>query len=160
MKLKNIVAEDFVNYKSPSMFLVTCQCNWKCCEEAHIPHSVCQNNPLIQQPTIDIPNQEIYNMYINNPITKSIVVGGLEPMLQFDELISLIDCFRKNDCNDTFVIYTGYYPNEIEKQLMKLKSYCNIIIKFGRYIPNQQPHYDNVLGVNLASNNQYAEQIS
>ena len=99
-------------------------------------------------------------MYINNPITKSIVVGGLEPMLQFDELISLIDCFRKNDCNDTFVIYTGYYPNEIEKQLMKLKSYCNIIIKFGRYIPNQQPHYDNVLGVNLASNNQYAEQIS
>ena len=36
----------------------------------------------------------------------------------------------------------------------------NIIIKFGRYIPNQQAHYDDILGVNLASNNQYAIKIS
>ena len=37
--------------------------------------------------------------------------------------------------------------------------FTNIIIKFGRYIPNQKPHYDEVLGVNLASDNQYAERI-
>lgn len=36
----------------------------------------------------------------------------------------------------------------------------NIIVKFGRFIPNQHPHYDEVLGINLASDNQYAEKIS
>ena len=38
-------------------------------------------------------------------------------------------------------------------------NYDNIIIKFGRYIPNQQSHFDIVLGVNLASDNQYAERL-
>ena len=41
-----------------------------------------------------------------------------------------------------------------------LYDYKNIIIKYGRYIPNQTPHRDEVLGVNLASDNQYAERIS
>ena len=35
-----------------------------------------------------------------------------------------------------------------------------IIIKYGRFIPNQQKHYDEILGVYLASDNQYAEKIS
>ena len=43
---------------------------------------------------------------------------------------------------------------------MILKKYSNIIIKFGRFIPNQKPHYDPVLGVELASDNQYGEKIS
>jgi hypothetical protein len=42
----------------------------------------------------------------------------------------------------------------------QLKSFSNIIIKFGRFIPNQEPHYDEVLGVKLASDNQYARRIS
>ena len=41
-----------------------------------------------------------------------------------------------------------------------LKSYKNIIIKFGRFIPNDKPHRDTILGVNLASSNQYAKKIS
>ena len=57
-------------------------------------------------------------------------------------------------------IYTGYYKNEIQDQIDVLKLYPNIIVKFGRYIPNQSPHYDKILGVELASNNQYAEKIS
>ena len=36
----------------------------------------------------------------------------------------------------------------------------NIIIKFGRFIPNQEGHYDEVLGINLASKNQFGEKIS
>jgi hypothetical protein len=40
-----------------------------------------------------------------------------------------------------------------------LWDYKNIIIKYGRYIPNQTPHYDEVLGVYLASDNQYAVRI-
>jgi len=40
-----------------------------------------------------------------------------------------------------------------------LKEYSNIIIKYGRYIPNQKPHYDEVLGIMLASSNQYAKRL-
>ena len=55
-----------------------------------------------------------------------------------------------------FVIYTGY---EIDETPMKeiiptLKQLGNVIVKVGRYIPNDTPHFDEVLGVNLASNNQ------
>ena len=72
----------------------------------------------------------------------------------------MVKYFRDNKCTDTFVIYTGYYPNEIQSQIDKLKQLGNIIIKFGRYIPNHNPHYDNVLGIYLASDNQYGEMIS
>ena len=39
--LKGVIMEDFVNYAKPSIFLITCQCDWKCCHEANIPISVC-----------------------------------------------------------------------------------------------------------------------
>jgi hypothetical protein len=42
----------------------------------------------------------------------------------------------------------------------ELSACPNIIIKYGRFIPNHQPHYDEILGVKLASDNQYAERIS
>lgn len=99
-------------------------------------------------------------MFVNNPITKAIVIGGLEPILQIDEIITLIDLFRKQGEKSPFIIYTGYYSHEIKDELYKLKQYENIIIKFGRYIPNHNPHYDEVLGINLVSDNQYGEVIS
>ena len=37
-----------------------------------------------------------------------------------------------------------------------LSLYPNIVIKYGRYIPNINSTYDNELGVTLASENQYA----
>ena len=160
MKLKNIVLEDFVNYKTPSMFLITSFCDFKCCHEGNFDESICQNNPLVQQKTKDISLKYLYNSYINNPITKAIVVGGLEPFLQFKELYDLIKYFRDNGCEDDFVIYTGYYKEEIIPEIETLKEFHNIIIKFGRYKPNEKEHYDEILGVKLASNNQYAEKIS
>ena len=158
--LKNIVVEDFVNYKVPSMFLVSSFCDWKCCHEQNLPESTCQNEPIAQLPTKEIPNNYIYEQFVNNPITKAIVIGGLEPMIQINEIIDLIDYFRSNGENATFVIYTGYYPDEIPEPLERLKKYKNIIVKFGRYIPNDKPRYDEVLGISLVSSNQYAEVIS
>ena len=108
----------------------------------------------------DIDDQIIYEQFINNPITKAVVVGGLEPMIQINEVIDLISLFRNQGEDYPFVIYTGYYPNEIPEPLERLKQYKNIIVKFGRYIPNSQPIYDEVLGVTLASDNQYAKVIS
>ena len=36
----------------------------------------------------------------------------------------------------------------------------NIIIKYGRFIPHQEKHFDEILGVYLASDNQYGKRIS
>lgn len=161
MRVKAIKDEDFVNYKLPCMYIATCFCDWKCCREANISESVCQNNEIASLPTIDISAESIFRRYINNPITESIVIAGLEPLLQRRELTELIMYFREHGCNDPFVIYTGYNLEEVEPYLVLIKKFGNLIFKFGRYIPGHKPHYDNVLGVELASDNQrgvyYAE---
>ena len=160
MRVKAIVAEDFINYKLPSMFIATCFCDYKCCTELGLDIVICQNAPLAQMEDKDIDDQIIYEQFVKNPITKAVVVGGLEPMIQINEVIDLINLFRNQGEDCPFVIYTGYYPNEIPKPLDELKHYQNIIVKFGRYVPNQPTRYDDILGVNLASNNQYSEVIS
>lgn len=156
MKVKGIVAEDFCNFKVPSMFIISSVCDWKCCTEAGLDISVCQNAPLVSQPIHEIDDLDIYDMYGINPITKAVVIGGLEPMLQFDEVLHLLGVFRRTHCNDPFVIYTGYYPEEIPDKLEQLRGQ-NVIVKFGRYIPNVQPRFDELLGITLASDNQFAE---
>ncbi len=158
--LKGVVMEDFVNYAKPSLFLITCKCDWKCCHEANIPITVCQNEPVVRQVTKEFLISSIYKAYIDNEITKAVVIGGLEPILQFEEVLSLLDYFRKQNCNDDFVIYTGYYKEEIEKEIEQLKKYPNVILKYGRYKPNSVSRFDDVLQITLVSDNQYAERIS
>ena len=65
-----------------------------------------------------------------------------------------------DDTGRNGIIYTGYYENEIEEQINQIRKYKNITFKFGRFIPNQKEHYDDVLGVYLASDNQYGKVIS
>ena len=159
MRLKALVDEDFVNYRKPAMFLGTSMCNWKCCVEQGLPITVCQNSQLATSPMIDMPVDEILHRYLNNPITEAIVIGGLEPFMQFNDVIELVAETRKHQCNDDIVIYTGYYPDEISQEISVLRKYKNIVIKFGRYIPGHDKHYDEVLGVYLASDNQFAERV-
>ena len=158
--LKGVIMEDFVNYAKPSIFLITCQFDWKCCHEANIPVSVCQNEPIVRQPTKEFLISSVYKAYIENEITKAIVIGGLEPFMQFNEILSLLKYFRENNCYDDFVIYTGYYKEEIEKEIEQLKKYPNVILKYGRYKPNTSLRFDDILKITLASDNQYAERIS
>ena len=157
VNVKNIKYEDFVNYKKPSMFIAFPNCDFKC--EKECGKQVCQNSTLAKAPNIKIEMCKIIKSYIDNPITSSIVIGGLEPFYDFDQLAYMIDCFR-DIINDDIVIYTGYYKDEIKDYIKQLKSYKNIIIKFGRFIPNQEKHFDKILGVYLASKNQFAERIS
>lgn len=157
MIIKQLVDEDFVNYKKPSMFIAFPFCTFKCEKECGL--KMCQNSELIQSPDIEIKPLRIVERYISNPITKAIVLGGLEPFDSWRDLKSLVSLLRTQTLDD-IVIYTGYKEEEIETQLQYLCIYPNIIIKFGRFVPNQTPHYDNVLGVNLASDNQYAKYIS
>lgn len=160
MRVKGVVEEDFVNYKVPSMFISTSFCDFKCCEELGLDRGVCQNAPLAQAPIREIPDKVILRHFADNPITKAVVVGGMEPTLQIGELTALVSLFRRSGQDAPFVIYTGYYPEEIPEQLAELKKFPDIIVKFGRFVPGQQPHYDEVLGVSLASDNQYARKIS
>lgn len=160
MLIKDITHEDFSNYKTPSMFIGTAVCDWKCCKEQCLDITVCQNSKLASLPSFDVPIPKIFDWYINNSITSAIVIGGLEPFKQFNDVFNLVKYFRGWCIKDDIVIYTGYYPDELQPQIEELKKYQNIIIKFGRYIPNNEPHFDKVLGVKLISDNQYAVKIS
>lgn len=159
MIIKQLLDEDFVNYKKPSMFIGFPTCTWKC--EKECGEHCCQNSALAQSPSIDIHIGALVDRYLNNPITSAIVCGGLEPFDSWDDLYELIFYLRSQGCLCDVVIYTGYneseIPNEYFKKLFELR---HIIIKFGRFIPNQEPHYDEVLGVMLASDNQVAKVVS
>jgi hypothetical protein len=158
MKLKGLIDEDFVNYKKPSMFISTYKCSFKCDKECG--QAVCQNLPLVSQPTIDIDNMELTQRYINNDISQAVVVGGLEPFDDAKDIFEFICVFRRYS-NDDIVIYTGYKDDEIKPYINRLKlTTHNVIIKFGRYIPNHNSRYEPLLGVALASDNQYAKKIS
>ena len=158
MKLKCLIDEDFVNYKKPSLFLGFPSCTWKC--EKECGQKMCQNKELALSPDIEISCKTIVDRYMQNPITKAVVMGGLEPFDNWEDLVNLIHEFRKHT-QDFIIIYSGFYLSEINDKVEYLRqNYDNIIVKFGRFVPNQEPHYDEVLGIKLASPNQYAERIS
>ena len=158
MQIKFLVDEDFVNYKKPSMFIgVGISCSFKCDKECG--QNVCQNSSLSREPTIKLSTEKIVKRYIDNPITSAIVIGGLEPFDNYNEVRNLIKEFR-HQTNDDIIIYTGYTKKELGDKIEELSIYPNIIIKFGRFVPNSQARMDEVLGVTLASSNQDAEYIS
>lgn len=156
--VKGILDEDFVNYRVPSMTIIFPYCDFKC--EAN-GDSFCHNSPLIGEPDIEIPIKELYRRYINNKISEAVVCQGLEPLDSWEELNSLLFYFRIHEsCLDTIVIYTGYNKEEILDKVEYIRTaYSNVIIKFGRYISGHEKHYDEVLGVYLSSDNQYAEHV-
>ena len=161
IRIKQLVEEDFVNYKKPSMFIGTISCNGKCCIEANIPISVCQNDVWRACNALQVPCDVLCERYLANPVTKAIVFGGLEPFEEFEDVLSFIHTLRvKYNCHDEVIIYTGYNKDEVIEEIAFLEKYDNIIIKFGRFVPNDESRYDKVLGITLVSKNQYAERIS
>lgn len=136
------------------MFIIFPKCSFKCDKEANC--EICQNSHLAKEPIINYSVDKIVERYKTNPITKAIVCGGLEPFDTLDDLTNLISTIRRAS-DDDIIIYTGYKEEEIFPVVENLISkYKNIIIKYGRYIPNQENKYDKILGITLASNNQYA----
>lgn len=161
MRVLKILDEDFDNYKKPSMFIGTILCGGKCCIEAGLPMSVCQNDPWRSKGYTTKSTNAIIEQYLSNKLTSAIVFGGLEPFEQWEEIHLFIQRLRdKYKCDDDVVIYTGYNRDEIDDKIDILKQFPNIIVKFGRFVPDQKSHFDEVLGVDLVSDNQYAERIS
>lgn len=157
MKIKGLNEYDICNYKKPSMFVIFPSCTFKCDKDCG--RAVCQNSSLAKEPAIECDIDRIVSRYINNPLTHAIVCGGLEPFDSKAELFFLVSRLREKT-EDDIVIYTGYKEEEITKEIESLKNFKNIIIKFGRFIPDNEGRDDEVLGVRLASDNQYARRIS
>lgn len=157
MILKDIVFEDFANYKLPSMFLIFPTCNFKCCIESG--NDICQNMSVAKLENKEVDINEVISYYLTDKITSAVVLGGLEPMDSFDSVVEFISLLRKQS-TDTVVIYTGYKEVEVKEKVKLLSEFKNIIIKFGRYLPGYEPHLDDILGIELASPNQYAKVIS
>ena len=62
MILKQLLDEDFVNYKKPSMFIGFPFCTFKC--EKECGEHCCQNSALAQTPNIDVGVKTIVNKYV------------------------------------------------------------------------------------------------
>jgi hypothetical protein len=140
------------------MFLGFPSCTFKCEREAGA--EFCQNSCLACQPDIEIPVTKVVDRYLANFITSAIVCGGLEPLDSFEDLLALVREVRGRNCLDDIVIYTGYNKEEVTEKIQQLEEYPNIVVKFGRFRPNEEKHWDALLGVYLASMNQYTERIS
>lgn len=165
MYIINLLDEDIVNYKKISMTIGMPFCDFKCNRDAN--RIVCQNIDLRDKPYIEIPNKTLVARYMSNPITSAIVFQGLEPFYKDDkydciaDIFDFIDILRDNSCMDDIVIYTGYTEDEVISMGIidtYVSKHTNIIIKYGRYIDNDKKHLDPILGVYLASSNQYAKK--
>lgn len=159
MKLKTIVDESFEYYRKPVMLLAFPYCTFKCCKEAGLPTTICQNEPWCRQATYDYSEEEVIERYLSNPLTSGLCGGGFEPLDSFGELVSFLEKLRQKT-TDVFIVYTGYNFEEKEEETRQLSEFENIIVKYGRYKVGDKPHRDKILGVDLASDNQYAIKIS
>ena len=155
MLIKGIKDECLGDFKQISMLVVFPNCSFKCDKECGRP--VCQNSILANTEAVEVPIDHILQRYTSIPLSTALICGGLEPFDSIADLYELIAEFR-HISSDPIVIYTGYTEEEVSKILgfNHIVWQGNLYIKYGRYVPGQEPHYDEVLGVNLASDNQYA----
>lgn len=162
MVLRGMLAEDFVNYRLPSMYLAFPFCTLKC--NKLNGGNVCQNMQLMNDPKlIVISTLELCKQFIDNPISEAIVCAGLEPLDSIDDVLDLIKAMRQYYQNESdIVIYTGYTEEEVlaDEKMRQILNFSNIVVKYGRYLINDTPHHDEILGVNLASSNQYAKRYN
>lgn len=156
MKVKEVIYEDYVNYRKPSLFIGVCECDWKCCKEDST--CKCQNLAFANYPVIEVSNEKLISEYLGNSLTHAVVFGGLEPLKQWEEVLEFIKDFRKKS-QDDIVIYTGYFPEEIKREITLLRAFPNIVMKFGRFRPNEPSHFDEVLGVDLPNKEQFGVRL-
>ena len=159
IKIKGIVEEDFTQYRRPTMVILFPTCTFKCDKENKC--DLCQNAKLLQEPDILVDSKAIVDRYMKNSITEGFVFSGMEPFDSTEDVYSLLASIRAVT-DDVVVIYTGYTYSELidRGHIKKLGKYKNIILKVGRFVPNRPARYDNVLGVTLSSDNQFAIQLT
>lgn len=157
MKIVGLSDINFTDYKLPSLYIATPYCSFKC--EKDCERAICQNSPLAKQEQMSITVDKLVELYQANPVTKAFVFGGLEPLDSPDLLDTVIELQTRTH-PIRVVIYTGYTEDEVltaHPQILKLP---DLVMKYGRFVPDQPKHFDPILGVMLASPNQYAKEYN
>ena len=150
---------DLVNYKDPTFMIASgISCTFKC--ERECGERVCQTHPRLKEEVINYTISNAIWRYDRQSLSTSITFQGLEPLDNIIQLIWFLVEFRKNH-NDKVIIWTGYTEDECEPfiNLLKELNISNIIIKFGRYVPNKESHFDELLGVILSNPEQYSKEF-
>ena len=159
IRVLDVNACDCVNNKDITFNIAAgVSCSFKCCPEHP---EICQNNPLCQQRVKHVFISKLVNQYVRQKLASSITIQGLEPLDNLIELLWFLWYLRKQTSDAVFV-WTGYTEEEAEWFIKVIKdlNLDNIFIKFGRFVLNGEPRFDDVLGVVLASSNQYCKKIS
>lgn len=157
MEIVGISDINFTDYKLPSLYIATPHCSFKC--EKDCGRAICQNSPLAKCDKVFVTVDKIVELYQANPITQAFVFGGLEPLDSSDLLDTIVE-LQVRAKPRRVVIYTGYTEEEVHMGYSQILSLSNLVIKYGRFIPDQPTHFDPILGVNLASPNQYAKEYN
>jgi len=159
MIVKDVIPVDFVNYKEPAMYVAFPYCSFKCDKENGC--QLCQNSQLVRSPNIEVSAERLVEIYASDakPIANALVCCGLEPLDSFPDLLDLIVEFR-HSYDDPVIVYTGYTETEAATYIEALQKFPNIIVKFGRFRPNQPHHVDELLGIELVNPEQYSKKIS
>lgn len=161
MNIFGIEENDTVNNGNFTTFIIQSgiSCTFKCDKESKC--QICQNWQIRNQKTMTVDLMKLIERYDKNVLAKSITFQGLEPLDNLKQLLWFIYHFRKEH-HDPLYIWTGYTEEECEDLIYFLKDkmkYDNIFIKFGRFVPNCEKHFDKELKVYLASPNQYCKKI-
>ena len=114
---------------------------------------LCDKNHESHMKNVTLSTKTIIERYMKNSLVESLVLSGLEPFDNFEDMKILIRDFR-TFLDDDIVIFTGYDDIEIDDKIEELEIYNDIYVKFGRYIPNRNEIFDELLGTELASDNQ------
>ena len=156
----DIIKQDCVNNGKGVTYLIESgiKCTFKCDKESNC--QVCHNYALSKNTPKVFYIKDLINDYLSQDLSKSVTFQGLEPLDTLKQHLWFIYHFRKIS-SDPIYLWTGYNEEECEDliYLIKKMKWENIIIKFGRFIPNRPHKYDEVLGVELSSDNQYARRI-
>ena len=63
MNVKEIVDENFQDYKKASMFIATVKCDFKCLKEKGLDFSICQNSKIAKLPDKRVFIPDIFQRY-------------------------------------------------------------------------------------------------
>ena len=134
MQLKKIEETKTLYNNELSLYLIASSCKWKC--------KICPNAHYSRFETVDIPNTDILQKFKSDDNLKAIVIGGLEPMDQMNDLRGFIFDARKffePGDRPKIVIYTGYEMDELNKMhysglASELMQYGNAMVIAGRNI--------------------------
>ena len=103
MIVKNIIDQDFCQYKKPCMTIVFPSCSFKCDKECG--ESVCQNSALALSPDIEIDTYTVVKRFLENEMVNTLCCAGLEPFDTPRDLNRLISLLRFCECDDEIIIY-------------------------------------------------------